>query len=391
MLINWIRWLKGYVLFTAWGKFPERFINLTIKNGIFIWDMESKNNKITGKMSASDYLRIRRIARKTLVKTRVKKRSGLPFVIKRYKPRIGMLIGIAVFAVIMFVLTSHVWAININGLETLSYTYVMEILNKNGLEIGKNIDSLNISQIERATILDDEKIGWMSINIIGTVATVEVKEKADQPVGDDNTTVCNIKAAKDGVITSINAYKGKTMVEEGSAVVKGQLLVSAILEDTMGGVTYVHAKAKAMARTYETKVFTQPLIVQLYLPQEQAAQRYKAKFLTGEFPVTAAYLPQGEYARQYTHHRIVAGEITLPVGLIKEESVLYKNTKLTFDKKSAKQALEKKMVLYETLEKSNTIVLDKKITEKVTKNSIIYTVDYVFEEDIAMEEMLEVS
>ena len=38
MLVSIIRFFKGYVNFSASGKFPERFLNLTSHNGINLWN-----------------------------------------------------------------------------------------------------------------------------------------------------------------------------------------------------------------------------------------------------------------------------------------------------------------------------------------------------------------
>ena len=38
MLLKIIRFLRGSVDFTASGKFPERFMNITAKNGVNLWN-----------------------------------------------------------------------------------------------------------------------------------------------------------------------------------------------------------------------------------------------------------------------------------------------------------------------------------------------------------------
>ena len=49
MLLKLIRWSKGYVDFSASGKFPERFINLTTRNGINVWNLKPTEKGFSGK------------------------------------------------------------------------------------------------------------------------------------------------------------------------------------------------------------------------------------------------------------------------------------------------------------------------------------------------------
>lgn len=55
MLLKIIRFLRGSVDFTASGKFPERFMNITAKNGVNLWNPVPKNNAISASMYLSDY------------------------------------------------------------------------------------------------------------------------------------------------------------------------------------------------------------------------------------------------------------------------------------------------------------------------------------------------
>lgn len=91
MLLKIIRFLRGSVDFTASGKFPERFMNITAKNGVNLWNPVPKKNAISASMYLSDYKKIRILARKSRVKTRITAKHGLPFIINRYKKRTGLL------------------------------------------------------------------------------------------------------------------------------------------------------------------------------------------------------------------------------------------------------------------------------------------------------------
>ena len=54
MLLKFFRFAKGYVTFTASGKFPERFLNAAAVNKLNLWDAYPSKGKITATMAAAD-------------------------------------------------------------------------------------------------------------------------------------------------------------------------------------------------------------------------------------------------------------------------------------------------------------------------------------------------
>lgn len=86
-IIRLLRFLLGYVKFEATGVFCERFINLCSYNGIKIWGIIKKQEKICAYILARDYKKLRRIAKKTLMHPRVTRRYGLPFILRKFRAR----------------------------------------------------------------------------------------------------------------------------------------------------------------------------------------------------------------------------------------------------------------------------------------------------------------
>ena len=44
MMVGVIRFFRGYVDFSAEGKFPERFLNITSRNGVSLWNAQPVKN-----------------------------------------------------------------------------------------------------------------------------------------------------------------------------------------------------------------------------------------------------------------------------------------------------------------------------------------------------------
>ena len=119
MLLQLLRFFKGYVRFRVKGRSPERFINLTAQNGISLWDAQPVAGGIEACMTVRDYRKIMKTTRRASVTTRITKKCGVPFLAAKYRGRIGIPVGAALGIVLLIVLSRFIWTIDINGTENL--------------------------------------------------------------------------------------------------------------------------------------------------------------------------------------------------------------------------------------------------------------------------------
>lgn len=193
--------------------------------------------------------------------------GGIPALIKKNSHRAGLPIGL-LFSICLMVLSSCViWDIRVDGAIQTSEESVKELLEDCGLSVGKLRRSLNVSAIEnRALILSDD-ICWISINIIGTVAEVEIRESDPPPEPSEGDSAENIVAERGGIIVGFEDARGKIAVNIGDAVAKGDLLIGGIYGDEDNGFRYTAAKGRVLAeceleliadisRRYEKKNYT---------------------------------------------------------------------------------------------------------------------------------------
>jgi similar to stage IV sporulation protein len=111
-----------------------------------------------------------------------------------------------------------------------------------------------------------DTLSWISVNIIGTVANVEVRER-ETKAPDEPTRPANLVAKKSGIIEEVRIYRGNVIVGAGQYVKEGELLVSGLFDSVQEGFRYTRASGKVYARTveefcieipyeYETKRYT---------------------------------------------------------------------------------------------------------------------------------------
>ena len=79
-------------------------------------------------------------------------------------------------------------------------------------------------------------MAWLAVNLSGSVARVEVKERTLPPTPTDPNRPSNIRAARDGRIIEFSVYGGEAAVQNGDAVTEGMLLVSGVIEGEKGTI-----------------------------------------------------------------------------------------------------------------------------------------------------------
>lgn len=392
MILRIIRWIRGYLLFTVTGRFPERFINLLNKNGVRYWNIVPTEKGYIGQMALRDYLNIRKMAGNCSVLLRCKEKTGLPFFVKKYKKRKGLLIG-AVFAVLIIsLLNQFIWVIDIKGTEKIGEGNVRKVLKSVGLQIGTYKGGLNTRAVVRDAMVLLPDVGWMSINALNNVAYVEVREKAKHPKLSDKTYPCNIKASQDGVITKTLVSQGTCVVKKGTAVAENQLLVSAVVEGKTEEIdlNYVHSSAKIFADVNEEKNFNVKLNKIYLIPDKNYSKKSNLNFLGISIPFKADFSQNGNKLSVFRTYRLNPNNVILPIGTTEQRQYFYNEYKRKIDIQTAKKIIFKKIAAYECFKYKNNIIKSRKIFYSQNPKKLTAKVSYVINKNIALEQKIQV-
>lgn len=391
MLVQLVRFFRGYVDFTANGKFPERFLNITSRYGINLWNAQPSKHSINASMYISDYRKIRLAAKKSGVKTRIKSKHGLPFFVNKYKPRIGIPIGAAAGVILIIVLSNFIWSVSITGAQTVSKTKIKQVLSENGVKTGSYKNNLDVQKIERDTMLEIDEIGWMSVNITGNIASIEIKEKAQKPKLDSSATPSNIKAKCDGVITNIKAKKGEVQVKKGSGVAKGDLLVSGIIETKMNTLQYVRANAEVFADVVYKKESSIKSEYEYTCLSGEKTYRNRAFLLWLEFPCSMSFSSYEKSVFSETSQNVICNDTVLPLGIKTSTQSDLISVEKTLTKSDAEKIFMNDLLLYEVFERPKSEVVGRKVNINKTGDEYHCETDYIFNENIAYSEEFSVT
>ena len=312
-------YLRGYVNIIAEGYFLEKFINLCIAKGIFLWDIKREKSSIMlFKTGISSFKRLRGVARKTRCRIEVKAKKGLPFILNRYRRRKAFAAGAFGFILMVYLLSSFLWTVEVVGNKTVPAQDIIQNLEKLGLKAGVFKFGIDTGRMVNEILIKRSDLSWIGIRITGTKAVVEVKERTLIPEMLDRDIPCNILAAKDGVIKRMVVRTGTPVVSEGDTVKRGQLLVAGILEDQHGvGIGFIHALADIKARTWYIGESEVPLVQTISRRTDKVHKSYSLRIFLREIKLGSQKIPFEDYDLVTDKKRLSLGKnCELPFELV---------------------------------------------------------------------------
>ncbi len=269
--MNLIYTLFGYRKLYANGQNCLALLNLCMERGFSYTDFESEEDGgISFVCSCWTAKRIVALCQKREICVAQVKQGGVPHFFWRYRRRLGMMLGLLGGIFLLWLSGQFVWDVRVVGNTTLTASEVRENLKKCGFGVGSYIPDFNGNELENRLLIESDQIAWISIYMDGTVAVVQIKENA-QPPQKPSAKPANLVAAYDGQIELLELYRGNSMVSVGSAVRKGDLLVSGLYDSQTVGYRYTRAAGKVLARVEDTIRIEIPLTYEekVYLPAKQ--------------------------------------------------------------------------------------------------------------------------
>lgn len=385
IVIQFLRWIRGYVIFTATGLFPERFINLALRENITLIDPVGEKGKLTAQVSIGEYKELRHIRKNAGVKLRITQKKGFPFLLYKNKRRSGILVGAVLFLLIINVLSMFIWSVEITGANAMSQSKIRESLKKHGIAQGVYKGNIDVAALERQVSLDLGQVAWISVNIMGSNAHVELSESVKMPDIIPSNEPCNLKASEAGQIVRMEVRKGSSAVKIGDGVAKGQLLVSGVVENAENKVLSLqHSEGRIFAaRQSETKVVV-PVKRQVSLPTGQEICRKQVTLWGLTVPLTFTAVPNEQYIAQMVNQSVVVNDNVLPISLTTQYNYEYQTVTKTYTQQQAKKIGEAQLVLHEIFAMWDVEIVKQTVKETKEKGNFIYDAVYDCIEDIAV-------
>lgn len=268
--------LGGYKLFGADRKDAARIMNICQKHGFIYRKSAFEGERFFFRCSLAVSSRLKQRCAEAGVELEEIRAYGVPALFMRYRRRYGVLAGLLLFAAIIFFSGRVIWDIRIDGNERLREEEVIAALGECGLSVGDLRRDVDTASVENRVMIASDDISWMSINIIGTVAEVEIRESEVIPEEGERYAASNIVAARDGYIELFENVRGKIVLNIGDYVREGELIVSGLYDSKTAGIRYTNAHGVVLGRVerdfcaeiplkYDKKVYTGRTFTEKYL------------------------------------------------------------------------------------------------------------------------------
>lgn len=264
------------------GEETLRFVNLCRNNGIELRHLVRRENAIQMEIDAENFKKLRPLVRKTHVKIHILNRHGPAFFFYRHKRRWWFLLGMTVFAGMIYMLSLFVWQIDIDGNRKYTDALILQALAQMDVKTGCRKSEIDLPEIEEELRIMYNEITWVSASITGTKLQIELREgdlkisgssgggqtgnvkrvenRENNPKtqnGESETDLpANLVADEDAIITNLVVRRGTVAVRYGDEVKKGDVLIEGKVyiyneDETLKKVDYLTAEGDVFGKYQE--------------------------------------------------------------------------------------------------------------------------------------------
>ncbi|MBR5515823.1 MAG: sporulation protein YqfD [Clostridia bacterium] len=339
-----VKWLFGYRKLKCDKGFGIRMLNLMMRYNFEYWGLKrGEKGEYEFFLLEKDYKNLLSLLDKYDLKVYSVKGRGLPFICKAHKNRWGLLVGSGIFVVILLLSSLFVWDIRVVSETDIPHNEILANLKALGCYEGSFVPAIDFEDLCIDYVNNYKDCSWISVNLRGTVAYVEIQDK--RIFDEENQTPRNLVASHSGIVEKVSVYSGKSHVEDGSVVKKGDLLVSGIVDSKLERTRLCRADAEVCA------VVTQSFSEEVeYAAKKQVytgniCEKSSLRFFNFKIPLNT---DQRDSARQYTsltenNGVLLFDCIELPLSVEKEVFYEYTVEDFTYTQKEA-QALAQRRI-----------------------------------------------
>ena len=276
-MTNKKKWLfyKGYVIIQIEGVYPERLASLLESAGVPLWDMHRPDGSILiCSMPARDFQRLHRLNRRCRCRVHILKKAGGLYLLRRLRRRRALVLGMGCTLLLALWASHRIWFVDIRDCRRMDEAVLRQALYEQGLQPGRDVRGLVLSDLGDYIAAQYDELAFLELHVDGVFLRVRAREALGPGERLDLSKPCDVISTREGVVTKITAYGGRSQVRMGDRVKKGQLLI--------GG----HVTARDGSMTYATHAYGEVLAAVLYKAEAEAPKTVVEWVETGE---TAPY------------------------------------------------------------------------------------------------------
>ena len=257
-----LNYLRGQVTVEVESAAPERVLNLCAAHNIPFWELEWLSEiRLRAVTSRAALPRLQEALAQTDAAVTVLRRQGAPEVWRQYRRRYVLWAAAGLLLAASVLGSTHIWAFQVTGNDTVPTETILRTLEKHGVALGAR-SRIDQETLRNQVLLELPDVVWLTVNMRGCTAHVQVVERQRPPHLYADGEIANVVAARDGLVTRIQALDGQAQVMAGSTVTAGQVLISGVVDSDQRGYRLLRGMGQVWARTWYELSVSVPLTVQ---------------------------------------------------------------------------------------------------------------------------------
>ncbi len=382
MIGRLLRFLKGTVSFSAENGFPERLIAHCGKEELALFDVSATETGVLARCLLREFPQIEALAEKYGVTVVKERERGLPVILRRHKLRFMLPCMLLLGLFLLFFSQSFLWTVEVQGNRTLTDEAILTVLEEEGLTRMTFLPSTDLRMICEEVMLKLPQLSFITLNRYGSRIEAIVAERDLAPQIQPEEP-CDIVAAADGVVRSIEVYNGEETTGPGYAVQEGEILVHGHYQTKKGQEMLVHADAKVIAEVFFEKTISIDLNEIRKQDTGEVTNRTFFYCFGFKIPLSFPKEPEGDYEEEWTEKPLVLFKKTFPFGITTCTRRYYTQTDEKTAKGNGEEILRRAFSQYEAQELSDCAILAREEQVSVQQGILSMTVQYTAERDIA--------
>ncbi|WEK53050.1 MAG: sporulation protein YqfD [Candidatus Cohnella colombiensis] len=384
---TWVSTLRGFVWVKLLRGDSEKLLNEATAAGITLWNIAfTPQGEMTFGVSIPDFFNLRPLLKRCGGRTQIISRHGLPFRMARLARRKVFAIGMLGFVVALFILSSFIWNVRLEGDSLIPEEKIRQAMAAEGIVPFRWSYRLpDTATLAQRLTKQLPEAAWVGIEKQGTSLVVTIVDST-KPEQKPLESPSHLVAKTDAVITRIVAENGRPKVERNDRVRKGDVLISGLIGDEKNNKSVV-SKGTVMGLVWHEIQITSPMTKKIKSYTGGTQQR--SYLVIGNRALQLSGYREEPFADSQIRTTVKRTQLrnwVLPFGTMKELELETIESVQRLTEEQAKQAglLAARTQLLEKSGKEAVIKAENILHEQTENGKVVLTVLFEVEQSIAI-------
>ena len=383
-MVEFLKYLRGYLRIRVSGFSPERFMNLCSNKGILLWKIVREGDVYYMNINLKGFRALRPIVRKTGTRVAILERYGLPFFLPKLLKR-KVFVGGLLFAIAFWMWSSlFIWDIELSGNYRITDDMFQSFLKENDVIVGMKKEALDIETLEKEIRRSFPEITWASAKLSGTKLLIDIKEN-DAPIiteQEEKQAGSNLVSSYAGTVVSMIVRSGVPMVSVGDTIEAGAVLVEGrvpVYNDDATVREYIYVDADADIILEHTREFSDRLSFDYIKKEYTGREKTRVYLRFGDeqlkMPQDRPFLIYDSVIRE--SRPLLFEKLSIPVYMGSYTYREYMNVEYKYSREEAQEQLGEKLFTFlASLEEKGVQIIEKDV--KIDTNDNFWIISGLF-------------